>query len=320
MDQLPQSNHFTLRQLAGGVYAAIAREGAGASSNAGIIDLGGYSLVFDTFETPAAARDLLAAAKTLTGSAPRYVVNSHAHTDHWMGNQVFDGAAILSTEKTREWMPAMAEELLELREEPSLMESDLQRTRERVAAASTDRARQWFQNRLSTKQLQEQSLSELSICYPTLTFVQRLFFRGEKRSAELIAPGEGHTPGDCYLFLHDECILFMGDLGFFGRQPFMVNSDWEQWLARLDELEDTCAVTFVPGHGPVGGRDEIDLLRSYIHMIVSWVGQAVRERVSLDQLLDTPLPEPFTSLSATGLPHEASTRYLYERLREEERD
>ncbi len=320
MDQLPQSNHFTLHRLADGIYAAIAKEGAGASSNAGIVDLGGYSLVFDTFETPAAARDLLAAVKTLTAAPPRYVVNSHAHTDHWMGNQVFDGAAILCTEKTREWMPAMAEELVDLKQEPSLMAEDLQRTRERMAAAKTERARQWFQNRLATQQLQEESLSELSICYPTLTFVQHLVVRGEKRSAELIAPGEGHTPGDCYLLLRDECILFMGDLGFFGRQPFMLNSDWEQWLARLDELEETCTGTFVPGHGPIGGREEIDVMRRYIQMMISWVGQAVRERVPLDQLLNTPLPEPFTFLSATGLPHEASTRYLYERLREEERD
>jgi cyclase len=320
MPDLPESSHFTLRCLADGVYAAIANEGAGASSNAGIIDLGGYSLVLDTFETPAAARDLRAAVETLTGAPPRYVINTHAHLDHWMGNQVFADTAILSTEKAREWMPALAEEMLALQKNPAGMVAGLQENQRRMAEASTERARQWYQDRITKTQHQLDALPELRICYPSLTFQRQLFFRGTRRTAELIAPGEGHTTGDCYLILRDECILFMGDLGFFDRQPFMANCIWDQWLERLDELENTCALTFVPGHGPVGGHAEIDLLRAYIRMVVAWVEQAVREHWPLDQLLVTPLPEPFARLSATGLPHEASLRYLYERMHEEERD
>ena len=44
--------HFTLHQLADGVYAAIATELGAAFSNAGLIDLGGQTLVFDAFENP----------------------------------------------------------------------------------------------------------------------------------------------------------------------------------------------------------------------------------------------------------------------------
>jgi cyclase len=62
--------HFRLEQVADGAWAAIADSDL-AVGNAGIVDLGGEMLVFDTSWTPAAAREL-------AGFGPvRWVVNSH---------------------------------------------------------------------------------------------------------------------------------------------------------------------------------------------------------------------------------------------------
>lgn len=49
--------------MAGGICAAIHKQGGWAISNAGILDLGDRVLVFDTFMTPEAARDLRNAAE-----------------------------------------------------------------------------------------------------------------------------------------------------------------------------------------------------------------------------------------------------------------
>ncbi|MBN1661004.1 MAG: MBL fold metallo-hydrolase, partial [Anaerolineae bacterium] len=81
------SPHFDLSELAPGVYAAVATEGGSARSNAGIIDLGTQTLIFDAFDSPNAAFDLLAAAQELTGRPPACVVISHVHWDHWGGAQ-----------------------------------------------------------------------------------------------------------------------------------------------------------------------------------------------------------------------------------------
>jgi len=66
-DALPQSKHFQLTQLSDGVYAAMSIPGSGSMCNAGIVDVGGYALVFDTFLTPQAGQDLRDVAETLTG-------------------------------------------------------------------------------------------------------------------------------------------------------------------------------------------------------------------------------------------------------------
>ena len=74
--QLPVSKHFRLKQLVDGVYAAIHTDGGGAFGNAGIIDLGDRTLIYDTFFTPQAAEDLRTAAEALTGHPIDIVINS----------------------------------------------------------------------------------------------------------------------------------------------------------------------------------------------------------------------------------------------------
>ena len=97
------SKHFKIEKLSDGVYAAIHSFGGYAICNAGIIDLGEKVLVFDTFLTVEAARDLRKAAESITGKEVTYVVNSHAHNDHIRGNQVFyPNSVIISTIKLRD--------------------------------------------------------------------------------------------------------------------------------------------------------------------------------------------------------------------------
>ena len=52
------SPHFAVDSLAPGVWAVIHADSGSASANAGIIDLGDATVVFDAFMTPEAAIDL----------------------------------------------------------------------------------------------------------------------------------------------------------------------------------------------------------------------------------------------------------------------
>ena len=80
--QPPDSKHFRFLQLADGVYAAIHIDGGAAIGNAGIVDLGDRTLIFDTFSTPQAAEDLRTATEALTGRPIDAVINSHWHNAH----------------------------------------------------------------------------------------------------------------------------------------------------------------------------------------------------------------------------------------------
>ena len=100
--RIPQqaSMNFSIKQLAPGVWAALQNDKGGhAISNAGIIDLGNKTLVFDAFINPDAAIELRQVAEQLTKHKVSFVVNSHFHDDHIRGTEAFvPGALVISTE------------------------------------------------------------------------------------------------------------------------------------------------------------------------------------------------------------------------------
>ena len=90
--EIPVSQNFNLVKLADGVYACIHQLGGKAICNAGIIDTGDGTIIFDTFLSPDAASEI---------SDLVNVVNSHWHNDHIRGNQVFlKDVDIISTKRT----------------------------------------------------------------------------------------------------------------------------------------------------------------------------------------------------------------------------
>ncbi len=318
---LPSSTHFRIEQLAPGVYAAIAQQGGGATGNAGIIDLGDRTLIFDTFETPLAARELRAAAERLTGRTPATVINSHAHPDHWFGNQVFeDCATIIATEIAREEMPVFAQEIEAFQQNPAELIAYIEEERERLDAETEARSRATLQASVARWEHVLGSLPSMALRLPDQTFDSELTLYGTERSAELFTLGDGHTAGDCFLVLPEDRIAFVGDLGFFQGEPFMLGSHPQGWLGQLETLIGSEIERFVPGHGPVGGKEDLELEAEYIQVLMLRVREAVMHGEGVEAVLEQPLPEPYDGWSVDGLPAELSVGYLYELMSGEGED
>jgi cyclase len=310
------SQHFRLEHLADGVYAAIGRDDGGAYSNAGIVDLGDRTLIFDTFKTPQAAQDLRSAAEALTGRQASLVIISHAHSDHWGGNQVFaDDALILTTHAIRDEMPQATQYLRDLQADPALYDEQIQEDQERLATEPDPRWRASLETSLGRAHHLRAALPSLELRLPHLTFDGSLVFHGSGRTAELRTAAPGHTACDAYLVLADERITFLGDLGFFACQPFMVFCDPEAWAAQLQAMEASDIETFVPGHGPVGSKTDLLLLRQYLVALDQMVARVIAAGGSVEDALEEPLPAPFEGWLHGGMARfEANVWSAYERL------
>ena len=315
-DALPTSEHFELKPLTDGVYAAVGHAGGGARSNAGIIDLGDRTLVFDTFMTVQAAQDLRSAAEELTGRPASYVVNSHIHSDHWCGNQVFDAhATIIASHRTREMMPATAEYLEQLKNDPSELERGILEDEERLERETDARWRATLETSIAGMRHVLKSLPLLDFRLPDQTFEKRLVFHGTRRTAELITQGKGHTDSDAYLVLPEDGVVFMGDLGFFQTQPFMAYCDPEAWTAQLEDMEMSAVETFVPGHGPLGTKADVALQREYIAALEELVARVIEAGGSVEDAVQQPLPAPFDAwLTGQMDCFERNVRSSYRRL------
>jgi cyclase len=259
------SKFFKLEQIANRVWAVISSDPTWMMSNAGIVDLGGQTLVWDTGTSPRAAIELKRVAEELTGRTVGIVINSHHHLDHSLGNQVFAGSSIVSTRITRDLLQKRFEQLQqEFKEFPER----IAHTRTQLEAVTDGFARRALEFDLAEMLMLQEFMPNFKPTLPTMTFEGSLEFHGSGfngtgfhgigRTARALSFGAGHTGSDTVLHLPDDGILFAGDLVLVDHIPFMGHGDPEAWQDRITDLEKLEPVLkMVPGHGPVATRAAI---------------------------------------------------------------
>ena len=137
---------------------------------------------------------------------------------------------------------------------------------------------------------------------------------GSQRNVSLIDVGAAHTPGDTYLVIPAENIAFLGDLGFFQEQPFMADCDPDRWLESIQKLKNSSINNFIPGHGRIGTKTDLNLLEQYIRFLLSKVTQAISGGKTSDWVLSQPLPEPFQTWALGSQRLEINVKFLFEYL------
>jgi cyclase len=285
--EFPASRHFVIHKLGEGIYAAIANDGAWAICNAGIVDLGDRVVVFDTFVNQEAASDLKEAAEKLTGKVISIVVNSHFHSDHVKGNQVFGGSTILATSKTRE---VMAQSKKRYETESERIRGDIESDLKKWLAAPEDPDSVLFQG---YDRGHLEGLPTLKYTLPNATFDSAMNLHGSKRSAQILTLGGGHTLSDAFLYLPDDRVVFMGDLLFVDCHPYIADGSPAELLRILDRVEALDARTFVPGHGPVGSAKDIDENRDYVEGLQRTVEEVRGAGGGIEQAMEKRLGHPF---------------------------
>lgn len=294
---LPVSDHFELHELAAGVYAALAKAYSGAASNAGIVDLGDRTLVFDTFLVPQAAADLRAAAVALTGRAPGIVVNSHFHGDHVRGNQVFDATAVIvSTARTRELIAAVGvPQVAQMKAAGGQMLADLEA---QLAAEPDPTRRALLANQMGRARAVAESLPDLTLRLPELTFERRIALHGMQRRAELISPGGGHTDSDAVLYLPDDGVIFVADLLFNGMHPWAGDGHPAACVRILDELLAWAYGPVVGGHGPLGTAADLRTMQAYMQMLAGTLAGLLAADATSEEIAALAIPDAWRHLDS----------------------
>jgi cyclase len=278
---------FSVKRLAPGAWAAIARDGGDALCNAGIFDLGHMTVVFDTMLTPMAGAKLATAARRLTGRSPDVVVNSHWHGDHIRGNAAFQPAPIASTQRTRELILTRGRDQWrsDLREMPKELQA-LDDPGSELSAADRTVFRGWFEGTLAVPR-------PFLPLAPNLTFDSALTIFGDRRELRLLSFGGGHSPSDVFAFEPEGRVACFGDLLSIGYHPSAGDGAPQAWAAMLGRIRRLRIETAVPGHGAVGGESDIVRIERYLGGLVRRARSARRSGRSLAELRRLPPPEEF---------------------------
>jgi glyoxylase-like metal-dependent hydrolase (beta-lactamase superfamily II) len=188
-------------------------------------------LVVDTRATVAHGREIREHLWRIAPNRPiEWVVDTHEHFDHVLGNAAFDDATIIAHEVAAEQMTDAVEHIRDqIRAEPDIDPSWPGITSEVYEGVLTSPIRR-----------------------PDVTFSSVSTVDLGSRYVELLHPGRGHTGGDAVLRVPDADVVFAGDLIEQSAPPsFGTDSFPMDWAGTLDIVVGilTDRTVVVPGHG-----------------------------------------------------------------------
>lgn len=271
-----------MTEVADGCHAWIQPNGEWFESNAGLVIGEGGSALIDTLADLPLSRRMLDAFSALTNGAPiRTLVNTHSDADHVDGNQLLAGAEIVSSRRSAE---------LIRRQDPGSFKGfgRLARGMRIVGRLPlpvvgslplpvVPRVRLGSIGGYIGDMLEPFDFDGIAVAAPTREFEGELSLDVGGRKLRLIEVGPAHTPGDLFIHVPDAGVVYTGDILFVRATPIMWAGPVVNWIVAIERLLDLDADTYVPGHGPVCGREEAEAVKRYW----VWLEAAARHRFGL---------------------------------------
>jgi quinoprotein relay system zinc metallohydrolase 2 len=275
-------------EIAGGVFVHAAPYALAGAANAGAIANTGFIVgqdavaVIDTGGSHLAGRRLLAAIAAHTRRPVRYVINTHVHPDHVLGNAAFaqDGVTFVGHAHLADALSRRGAHYLARMQ--ALIGAD--------AFAGT------------------------RIIGPTLPVSGRLELDLGDRRLVLEAWPTAHTNADLTVFDEKTGTWFLGDLVFAGHVPALDGS-LRGWTRVLAALAARPAARVVPGHGPpsLTWPEAAEPITRYLERLTADVrrmvgeGRTIQDAAALAARSEAPhwqLFDEFNARNATAAFHE----------------
>jgi len=244
--------------------------------------------VVDGSYSPRAARAVIAQIQKLSDKPVRFLMNTHAHGDHYWGNQAYvqtyPGVELIAHRSTREDMVDLGSE--ELQEFSAFLPraiASYQRTAEKNSGALAA----FFRMAAEDSEVLLEESQQIKITPPTLTFAKNMVIHRGVREIQIHYFGRGNTRGDAVVYLPREKVVIAGDL-VVHPTPYGFGSFPKDWIQTLHQVAALDFEYLIPGHGEVQ-RDKayLELLIEILEFVVDEVEQAVAAGLSLE---DLPLP------------------------------
>jgi cyclase len=248
----------------------------GGGGNTAVLIADDGVLIVDS-KFSSAGRRLPALIKSITDKPVKVIINTHYHSDHTHGNPNYPhGTDVIAQRRTRQHLIELDKSFWESEPAWSMLPKDL-----------VDDERE-------------------------------LHFGDE--TIRIFHPGRGHTDGDVIVYFRKRQIVQTGDLFLHDMYPFIDlpgGGSAREWPATLDRVLAIADVAqYIPGHGPLSTRADVERFQGYLRSLLSQVQALVASGKSLSEIqsaVDLHSYDDFTGIPFfTSQAHDI--RWVYEEL------
>jgi len=195
---------------------------------------------------------LLAAIKSLSGEAPKFLINTHWHGDHAGGNENFGrkGAIIVAHENVRE----------SLKVEKSIPAFNMHKPPSPKEAL------------------------------PVVTFRQQMSLHFNGDDVRLFHVANAHTDGDAVVYFERANVIHTGDTFFNGFYPFIDTASGGSLAGMIAASEAILEMAneqtrIIPGHGPLASRADLQTYHDMLVQAETAIGSLVKAGKSADEVV-----------------------------------
>ena len=305
---------FEFKQVADGIYAAIAAPTYKVNSNAAVILTNDGVVVVDSHSKPSAAHMLYKEIQGVTKQPIRKIVNTHFHWDHWQGNQAYAAHSpnleIITSEHTKENLTrpdAGAGGISFIEKQLVNVPKEIEKLKSDVLQASSPEQKARLEANLQQAEAYLEELKQLKPTLPTRTVASSVTLNEPGREIQVLLLGRGHTDGDVFIYLPKEKVVATGD-ALIDWMPFMNDGYPEDWIETLTALEQYDFTQIIPGHGEVIPKAHLAFFRGYLMDLIAAVKQAAADGASLDEMKKV-LGDQLASKYEQGMSKYPSGRY-----------
>ena len=274
----------TVTRLADGVYE-IEHEDAGdgfASGNTTVIIGDRQVFVVDSCFLPSAAREDIAQIRQWTDRPVSFLLNTHFHNDHNLGNRAymdaFPALTIIAHVETKKDMDMFGPGS-ESREEKTtaFLQQMLDTGKTRDGRPLTVEEKTEVKDALARRLPVLEELKKVKFQSATLTFDHDFSVDIGNREVQIKFLGRGNTAGDAVAYLPKEKILIAGDL-VVKPIPYIYDGYPSEWIQTMQNLGQLDADTIVPGHGPIlHDKAYVFLIRDLLKSAVEQMDAKLRQ-------------------------------------------
>lgn len=292
------AGHLQIEKLTDSIYVVRPLPGDNvAVSNAGFVILPDRVLVFDTLSDRELMQEMMGLILKVTSKPVSLVVVSHWHADHTGGLDYF---------ATRPYTlysgPGTLARIEQVRKERrGFLEKKETQTVGMARREADPAKRDALDGELQEVRRQQAAFDRLPPIKPGIEVSRHVEIAPGGRVSFISFVGPGHTSGDILLHLVDDKILFTGDLLEVQTVPNLADAYTQEWIARLEEMQQMNVDRFVPGHGPVGTKEDLRALQTYLEKLTGMVRPIARDGSERDLVEKLRLPPPFDLWAAPEL-------------------